>query len=58
MHAFPREGLEYVPVVQTVVVGVGIHVGERQAVQLGVRQAANYRRLEMLLVLKLRNFGG
>ena len=29
MHAFPREGLEYVPVVQTVVVGVGVHVGER-----------------------------
>lgn len=52
VHALPRERLQNVPVVQTMVVGVGVHVRERQAVQLGIREAPNYGRFKVFLVLE------
>lgn len=54
--ALPREGLQYVPVVEAVVVRVRVHVGQRQAVELGVGQTAGYGGLEMLLLLERKDW--
>ena len=50
--ALPGEHLDDAPVVEVVVVGVGVEVAQRQAVQLGVRQAVHDVRLEVLDALK------
>ena len=53
--ALPGEHLDDAPVVQVVVVGVGVQVRQRQAVQLRVRQAVHDVRLEVLdaLIVKM-----
>ena len=50
--ALPGEDLDDAPVVEVVVVGVGVEVRQRQAVQLRVRQAVHDVRLQVLDALK------
>lgn len=51
VDSLPRQGLQYVPMVQAVVVLVRVHVGQRQAVKLGVGKPPAYRRFQVLLIL-------
>ena len=50
--SLPGEDLDDAPVVEVVVVGVGVEVRQRQAVQLRVRQAVHDVRLQVLDALK------
>ena len=50
-HPLPGQRLDDAPVVEVVVVGVGVQVGQGHAVQLGVGQGVHDVGLEVLNVL-------
>lgn len=52
VDALPRQRLQNVPVVEAVVIGIRVHVGQREAVQLRVGQTTYDRRLQVFLILE------